>query len=53
MILWKPADNPRPDLCAELGGGGEKEDRVDHELAASKYFLLGWRNILTRRREIF
>jgi len=31
------ADNPRPDLCAELGGGGEKEDRVDHELAVDKH----------------
>ena len=50
MILWKPADNPRPDLCAELGGGGEKEDGVDHELAASKYFHEEEKNIMRRER---
>ena len=38
-MLCKPADNPRPDLGAELGGGGEEEDGVDHELAARKYFI--------------
>ena len=35
-MLCKPADNPRPDLGAELGGGGEEEDGVDHELAVEE-----------------
>ena len=38
MICGKPGNKSRPDLFAELCGGGKKEDGVDHELAARKYF---------------
>ena len=39
LIFGKPGNKSRPDLFAELCGGGKKEDGVDHELAARKYFI--------------